>query len=348
MAWTTITYSFGSVLTSTKMTQTQDNFTALAQGLTGAPKIQTAALEQTGGSQAVTVATVRPGTNNYVLRTSGAGAVEWSPVTIDEIGAATVAQAWLKTTTGIVATAGSTEEVLTLPGGEYGFFPQAKISASGGGNRVAFRGMSTSESYVTSIGLSADSGYSAYAQQRYVQASPPYDLGDGEIPLFIFVKLSALGAVLASYVAPEAPWHYNGPTDIRAERYSADRRGYRKMKQFIAEHGSIRAAVAAGMTRDAAALAYRSSPLIETEITQAIKNADMGLIPHPFGNLAAGETVVLLDPVSPLVSRLATLHEAGESISDVLHGGNLIVTNNEVVRAAPPGVLTVQARWKLT
>lgn len=44
MAWNNITYAYGSVLTSAKMTQNQDNFTALAQGLSGAPKILTAAL----------------------------------------------------------------------------------------------------------------------------------------------------------------------------------------------------------------------------------------------------------------------------------------------------------------
>lgn len=78
MAWTSLTYAFGSVLTSSKMTQNQDNFTALAQGLSGAPKIQTAALEQTGGSQAVTTATVRPSSAYTVLTTNGASAVAWS------------------------------------------------------------------------------------------------------------------------------------------------------------------------------------------------------------------------------------------------------------------------------
>ena len=61
MAWTNLTYSFGSVLTSTKMTQNQDNFAALAAGLSGAPKVQTAALEQGASVQAVTTATIRDG-----------------------------------------------------------------------------------------------------------------------------------------------------------------------------------------------------------------------------------------------------------------------------------------------
>lgn len=43
MAWTSLSYAFGSLLTSTKMTQLYDNITALANGDTGAPAIQPAA-----------------------------------------------------------------------------------------------------------------------------------------------------------------------------------------------------------------------------------------------------------------------------------------------------------------
>lgn len=347
MAWTTITYSFGSVLTSTKMTQNQDNFTALAQGLSGAPKILTAALEQTAGNQAVTVATVRPGTNNYVLRTNGAGAVEWSPVTINEIGAGTVAQAWLSTTTGEVSTTSSAPVQLTLAGGSYGFYPQL-IDPSGGGIVASLSQGTIAASYTTNISMTASGGTTVYAKQRYVQASPPYDLGDGEIPLFVFVKVNALGNVLATYVAPEAPWHYNGPTDIRAERYSSDRRGYRKVKQFFAEHGNIQSARQSGMTRDQIAQAIANSPMVEIELTQDIKNADMPLIPHPFCTLGAGESVVLIDPVSTFVVRACRLHDGGESICDLLHSGEIVFGNTDLPRNKPPGVLAVAPRWKLT
>lgn len=44
MAWTSLTFAFGSTLTSTKMTQMQDNFTAVANGDSGAPNIQTNAI----------------------------------------------------------------------------------------------------------------------------------------------------------------------------------------------------------------------------------------------------------------------------------------------------------------
>lgn len=44
MAWTSLTYAFGSLLTSTKMTQLYDNLTALANGDSGAPTIQPSAI----------------------------------------------------------------------------------------------------------------------------------------------------------------------------------------------------------------------------------------------------------------------------------------------------------------
>jgi len=46
--WTDLTYPSGSLLTSTKMTQNQDNFTALAEGHSGAPTI-TAQIELASG-----------------------------------------------------------------------------------------------------------------------------------------------------------------------------------------------------------------------------------------------------------------------------------------------------------
>jgi len=44
MAWTDLTFSFGSLLTATKMTQLDDNLDALAAGDAGAPEIQSEAL----------------------------------------------------------------------------------------------------------------------------------------------------------------------------------------------------------------------------------------------------------------------------------------------------------------
>jgi len=59
MAWKDLVFSFKEILTSAKMNDLDANFDALAAGDTGAPRIQTAALEQTAGKEAVTAATIR-------------------------------------------------------------------------------------------------------------------------------------------------------------------------------------------------------------------------------------------------------------------------------------------------
>ena len=254
-----------------------------------------------------------------------------------------VSQSRLKSTTGEVSTT-TTGANTTLPGGGYGFYPQLRSTgADTVGASIASALANTS--YVTTIYLSTSAGTS-YAQQRYIQASPPYDLGDGEIEQFVFALVNSTGKVVSAYAAPEAPWHNNGPTDIRADYYTPEGRGYRRIKQFFTEHGSVKAALAQGLSREQVADLIHNSPLVDIEITQAIKNADMGLIPHPFGTVPVGHTVVLLDPVSLLMGQLACLCEGGESICELLHSGDLIVTNTEVNRVRPQGVLTTTCRFR--
>jgi hypothetical protein len=58
-AWTNVSFASGSILTSTKMDQVQANFTALAEGASGAPTVLAAALNQVAGAEAVTTECIR-------------------------------------------------------------------------------------------------------------------------------------------------------------------------------------------------------------------------------------------------------------------------------------------------
>lgn len=46
MAWTNLTFPFGSILPSAKLTQLYNNFAAMAAGQSGAPTLQRSALDQ--------------------------------------------------------------------------------------------------------------------------------------------------------------------------------------------------------------------------------------------------------------------------------------------------------------
>jgi len=106
-----------------------------------------------------------------------------------------IAQAKLKTSTGSVST--TTAALLTLPGGEYGFYPQIKTS---GGASTSFQigtgsGIPTSYATLMSVDPSAGTGY---AQQRYVTSS-------GEVHWIFILKDKSTGNIISMWEAPDHP-----------------------------------------------------------------------------------------------------------------------------------------------
>ena len=259
-------------------------------------------------------------------------------ITGANIAAGVIAQGHLKTAYGSVSGGGN----MTLPGGLYGF--HVRTWHSGGTTFQAHHAIIASNtSAVANIYMAPDAGGNVFADQQYVQASPPYNLGNGDIPLFLFAALDAAGAVLNTYVAPDPPWANNGPTDIRADYYLAGR-AYRRTRVVAAARALLRGTPAERATFLAA---LRDAQIVDIEICQARKQADMPLIPHPFlGALTNVAQVVLLDPVGARAEQLLALHEQSESLSELLHAGYIKVNNTPLTAAAPPGVAPVRWGWK--
>lgn len=347
MTWTTIPFPFGSTLTSTKMTQFFDNLTAVANGDASAPNIQTAAIAALAVTEAKIAALA---------------------VSEGKLAASAVAQGKLKTTTGTVTSSTGAPALATLGGGEYGFYPQ--ISYFGGGGNSAkganiggdlgtpnFTDTNWGTTYQTRIALLGDSNQAAQAQQRWVTASPPYDLGDGDVVHFIFSVVNAAGRVEMTYEATEPPWANNGPTVInplgRMLRLANVTGKLRDAANDMARRTAYLAALAKAHdmmhSTDPAVIAQVVS-VLTAPVTQTEKQADMPLIPHPFlGNNLTGKTVVLLDPMGGMTEELWLAKEyGGDSISEILHGDYLVLDADPLARAAPPGVCAIRARWKLT
>lgn len=294
-----------SPITAGLMTKLRDNPEAIALGLSGATRIQDAALD-TGSA-------------------TSAGQT-WVNA---RIAAGSLGRGQLNTSMGEVSAASSSYTSLVLPGGEYGFYPQVRGSSTTGGASFSAQIASavSHASYLTRISLQQASGsLTVYAQQRYINSSPPYNLGDGDVPLFVFAIVDGNGDVVATYTADVPPWGYNGPTRVTADRIDhVTGKKYQRRCYLCRERGEV--------VRD------------EIEVTHEIKNADMGLIPHPFlGNDLTGKSIILLDPVETL--DLLDLHEAGESIADLLTEKYLTVGNGDIKRACPQGVQPVAIRWK--
>lgn len=180
----------------------------------------------------------------------------------------------------------------------------------------------------------------------FVDASPPYNNGDGDIALFIFLKLDKVNNITSYSVANTPPWAYNGPTSLVPTRtyqeYSAKGKKVGALKKYTEKPDRIILPPWQGGDLEE----YLEGPtMVEVEIDNAIKNADMDLIPHPFLSLKDGETVVLVEPCSSLTDNLAILHHRGDNIGELFKSGHLVL-DSKVECFAPIGVNVMSAKWK--
>lgn len=271
------------------------------------------------------------------------------------IVASSVGQAQLKTTSGTVNRTATGLGTLTLPGGEYGFYPRSQF-ASGGGTGYSFEISIHARSLISGalatacyVSINNTAGTwddeTVTVHQRYVQASPPYDLGNGAVPVFAFAMINkATGKIESAYVAEDPPWANNGPTDIRPDYYDGTGRAWKRRRTNVAEVvQQMRAKV---ITEEQAADAIRASVQL-VEVTQALKQADMPLIPHPFVDLdPATHAVVLLDPVGKRAELLHELQRSGADLGEIVTSRSIVVDNEPLDAATPPGVQAVRWRFK--
>lgn len=274
----------------------------------------------------------------YLRADGGALIVGADTVTQSSIADGAVGQGELITSTGDISTTSATPTLFTGPGGEFGFYPNVKYS-TGATDIKAVNILSSSFNIGTTLlnrFIMNESGAGTLTlRQRFVQASPPYDMGDGVVFSFIFAIVNnATGLIESTYHAPDPPWANNGPTNIRPDRIDAKTgKMYKTVKNIGSDLSLLMNPDFIGET--------------EIEITAAFKNSDMGLIPHPFiGNDLTGKTVILLDPMSSVVERLEELKNAGGDPSEIIYGNFLTIGKTELNRARPPGVMSVSVNMK--
>lgn len=196
-----------------------------------------------------------------------------------------------------------------------------------------------------------------YFYSLSISSSPPYDLGDGEVPTFTFLVIdNTTGRVEMMSDCVDPPWANNGPTVISPLARLVRLAGESPLLRDVVNNAGARAARVARL-RAAHRLLHSTDPtdqtrvreILETPITQEEKQRDMPLIPHPFGHVRAGKTVVLLDPVGPIAEELFLEKTyGGGDIGEIVMGDKLIIDNTPSGAISPPGVMAVRARWKLT
>lgn len=325
MTWTALSYAFGSKLTSLKMSQNQDNFTAAVEGHAGSPKILAAALNQVGGSEAVSTPTIR----NLAVTTS-------------KLNAGTVNQSKLFTTTasGSTSTAIVTfEAAYALVGGTYSWWTASAITTST--TRV---GLGNGDTAAGTIGFGGTvSGTAIYIDERYVQASPPYRYG----PLFITLMLSKSGGIIGSQIAEDPIWAYHGPTNISIEYYKGDR-GYRKC--CFVDGVPLCKALSDKNTMSRFIENDLETQEIEVEVTLDYKDSDAKLIYHPFGIVPEGATVLLIRPETGFIDKLHTIlkEDHAGTVRDLFLNNYIDIDNSSDI--ALPGLpnhfKSYNAKWR--
>lgn len=256
-------------------------------------------------------------------------------------GAQSITQSMLKTATSTVVS--TSHHDFIMPGGEYAFWASVRSNANSGASYkcAPLHGqnlnVSLGTTFRTRMQLSVGSSNYMEGRQRYVQASPPYDLGDGEVHTFIQALIEdGTGKISAMCHAPDPVWANNGPTCIRPE--------YERNGKFYRDCCTI------DTSKD-----FQDPTRIqhtEQEITAAFKNSDMAEIPHPFlGNDMTGKSIILIDPNSDIARITLEMEEAGENpLEELFHKDYVRFDNEHLTGRKTPSaeVMVVKPTWKVT
>jgi hypothetical protein len=133
-----------------------------------------------------------------------------------------VTPAKLSVTQATATSTATTYNQVTLTGGGYVFYPQLSVTSGNSvywgkyntgdtNNQNGCAAYSTSTTAETLLNL-AVSGGTGTVTWNYLHSSPPYDLGDGDVNGFVYLKIDKItGDILLTHIAEDPPWYGNSP-----------------------------------------------------------------------------------------------------------------------------------------
>ncbi len=102
-----------------------------------------------------------------------------------------------------------------------------------------------------------------------------------------------------------------------------------------------------GANKTAVADRLKDDIMVSVEIGQAMKNADMSLIPHPFrNNDLTGKTIAVINPQSDICETLLLLHERGDSISELFYNGDIVIEDSPLIRGFDSSIKCFNISYK--
>jgi hypothetical protein len=232
----------------------------------------------------------------------------------------------------------TTTGVVVLAGGRFGFYPTFQNTAGIATTTAQLMSARNPGTESTELSITALSGGGTMTiRQQYITASPPYALGDTDVPVFTFLLVNkSSGIIEKSYIAQDPPWANNGPTDIMPDYYevrNGERVGFKKVRKIANKLDYVRSGVA----------------ICDEEVKEVcrhFKNADMDALPHPFPDIdTTTHEVVMLDPLCRVNQRFYELNQIGVEVSDIIHE-HLKLNNDALDCVSPKGVKIVKGLIK--
>jgi len=337
----------GAPGTNALFVKLRDNPEEIATGGSGATRIVTAALTD------ALITEAKLGTGSVTSSKIGTG-----EVTATEIASSAVTQAELKSTTAsqsLVISADSYGNI-TPTGGLYTlsyYLGNNRASPTSTQNMIIIGHETTYSAHVRMYNVDSVSSATAYIYSRYIQASPPYDFGDGIVRKFVYAAIdNVTGDIIGTYSADDPPWAYHGNSTIKPDYYDDEGRPIKINYTPKAKWEDL-------PKGDGDALQNHIDDTRSPDnyklkiIDNDYKMIGMTEIPHPFINLQpidlSNKTIVMIDPVDDFLTSLSIFQEnENVSISELITEKYLKIDNSPLNRIVPNGCVAVKARMKLT
>lgn len=255
----------------------------------------------------------------------------------------------LKTTTasGSQGITGGVAFSYTLAGGTWSLWT-ASATLPSGSSGVGLGNGNTSAG-VLGFTVTGTGGGTFYIDERYFQSSPPYDLGDGPVRKFVYVRVAPDGSITGTFVGDDPIWANHSPINIKQQFFS----------ETQADGVSMAAAMRDAAIRERVLRGQAEIRQVQKPITAAMRQAVMTKWAAPWPStmprLVDGQvveeqqTIVLLDPVSDFVGRLAEISQAAgaKEIVTMIEDGYINIGNTpKAGRSAIPGAMQVDCSFK--
>lgn len=293
-----------------------------------------------------------------MMRAQSAKMIGANVITQNEIANAAIGQGELKTVTASQSQSIGPQTLYDFSptGGDYTIFYTLGGSTTSAPD-IHHSGNSSASTYSSNIGVynsNSGSDRTVYLHSRYVQASPPYNYGAGDVPLFVLAMLDkTTRVVLATYVAEDPPWAYHGPHVLhpvigKLQKYVGIW-GKDPRKVWAGQDVMTRAEYLAALRRLRTLSPGERTAALAQPFTMAEKMADMDLVPHLFSDFdPAKHVVVQIDPLTSLCEDLHCLMMTPDapSPSELLHDGSIKIGSEIKGARIQRGVLLVNGKLK--